>query len=245
MIDLSPLDRHNKIALCFSGGKDSLACVYLLRAHLDRLTIYHLDTGDLLPEVHEIVAHVEGFAPHFVRVQTDVAAWIAEWGMPTDLLPFGAHPVGIAMGDMKTRLVTRYACCYANLMLPLFERIRSDGNTLVIRGTKSVDMEQLPRRDGEVGDGFELMLPLQNWSHDDVFAYLRSVGAPINRIYDYVTNSPECARCSAWWNERRASYLRRYHPAIFADYAARMRIVAAEVAAPLANLQTEMAEIGE
>lgn len=243
MIDIAPLDRHTKIALSFSGGKDSLACVYLLRPHLDRITLYHLDTGDLLPEVHEIVRHVEAFAPHFVRIHSDVDGWIAAHGLPTDLLPHSAHIVGQAMGEHGAHLVTRYMCCHANLMQPLIERIMADGNTLLIRGTKAADMKRLPIRSGESQAGVELWLPLEDWGHDDVFAYLRSVGAPINRIYDYVTNSPECARCSAWWGEKRAAYLREFHPETFKEYAARMRVVMGELMGPLRTLAAEYAEI--
>ncbi len=244
MIDLSPLDRHERVSLSFSGGKDSLAVVYLLRSYLDRITLYHLDTGDLLPEVREIVRYVEAFAPNFVRIQGDVAGWIAQNGLPTDLLPHSAHVVGQSMGEHGAHLVPRYMCCHANLMLPLYERMRDDGNTLVIRGTKAVDMARLPVRSGETEHGIELWLPLQDWSHDDVFAYLRSVGAPISRIYDHVVNSPECARCSAWWGEKRASYLKQYHPEIFEDYAARLRIVWGEIVEPVRSLQREFEGIG-
>lgn len=237
---MNPLDRHSKIALSFSGGKDSLACVYLLRDQLHRITIYHLDTGDLLPEVHEIVAHVEKFAPHFVRVKTNVAAWIAQWGMPTDLLPYSSHPLGRAMGQEGAVLVPRYDCCFNNLMHPIYERIKADGNTLIIRGTKRIDLDKLPADSGPTLDGVELFLPIRDWSHQQVFDYLRSVGAPINRIYDYVTNSPECARCPAWWNEKRAAYLRAFHPTLFREYAARLRVVGAAIQEPLGNLMREL-----
>lgn len=242
-LDLAPLDRHEKIALSFSGGKDSLACVYLLRDQLDRITIYHNDTGDLLPEVMEVVEHVKAFAPHFVHVRGDVNAWIAEHGLPTDLLPHGAHDVGRAMGEHQLRLVARYDCCYQNLMRPLFDRVVADGNTLLIRGTKAVDMKRLPLRSGESGGGIELFYPLQDWSHDAVFDYLRSVGAPICRVYDHVTNSPECARCSAWWSESRAAYLKRYHPAAFADYRQRLLAVTFEISGVLDHLRREVAEV--
>jgi 3'-phosphoadenosine 5'-phosphosulfate sulfotransferase (PAPS reductase)/FAD synthetase len=240
MIDLSPLERHEKIALGFSGGKDSLAVVYLLQPYLDRLAIYHLDTGDLLPEVMDVVDHVRGFAPNFITVRSDVMAWQAANGLPTDLLPFGSHPVGRAIGHEAARLVGRYDCCYSNLMLPLYQRVVSDGNTLLIRGTKHADPLRLPMADGEKNDAIELWLPIKDWSNAEVFDYLRSVDAPISRIYDHVTNSPECARCSAWWGEKRAAYLREYHPALFADYAARLRIVADALTAPLTMLAHEM-----
>lgn len=243
MIDLSSLDRHDKIALSFSGGKDSLAVVYLLRAHLHRLTIYHIDTGDLLPETREIVEHVKAFAPNFVHIQGDVARFITQNGLPTDLLPHSAHPIGQAMGEPRMPLVARYDCCWHNLMLPIFSRILADGNTLLIRGTKRVDMRRLPNGSGDVDGQIELWYPIQDWSNDEVFAYLREAGAPLSRIYSHVTNSPECARCTAWWGERRAEYLKQYHPKLYQDYRARLDLVAQELVRSVENLRHELAHL--
>lgn len=238
---MSVFERHGKIALSFSGGKDSLACVYLLRPVLDRVTVYHNDTGDLLPEVREVVEHVRAMCPNFVAIRGDVDGWIEKNGMPTDLLPYTAHPIGQMSGQARHKLVTRYECCFANLMWPVYERIKADGNTLVIRGTKNCDLPKLPAKDGDRMDGMEVYLPLADWTNADVFAYLRSVGAPISRIYDHVENSPECARCSAWWGERRAAYLKQFYPDLWAGYAERLRAVAAEISGPIAQFQREAA----
>ena len=237
---MNPLMKHERIALSFSGGKDSLACVYLMRPAKDRITIYHMDTGDLLPEVKEIVEHVKGFWPNFVHILGDVNGWIKTNGMPTDLLPHGSHVIGRGMGEERTKLIPRYECCFSNLMWPIYERIKADGNTLVIRGTKTCDMTKLPADSGSNLDGVEVWLPIKDWSNDEVFSYLNSVGAPICRVYDHVTNSPECARCSAWWGEKRAAYLKRFHPTLFEDYRSRMQMVAAEIEAPLRNFRHEM-----
>jgi 3'-phosphoadenosine 5'-phosphosulfate sulfotransferase (PAPS reductase)/FAD synthetase len=236
---MSPLERHEKVALCFSGGKDSLACVHLLREYLDRVTVYHLDTGDLLPEMRESVARVEAFAPNFVRVRTDVSAWIVTHGLPTDLLPYGNHPVGYALGHATAALVSRYDCCWSNLMGPLYARVRADGNTLVVRGTKYIDMPHLPATDGQVVEGLEIYLPLLDWTHEQVFAFLRREGVQLPRVYDYVVNSPECARCSAWWGEGRAAYLKKYHPELWAEYDARLQVVIDAIAPSLALLRHE------
>lgn len=242
MIDLSALDRHERIALSLSGGKDSLACLYLLRPHLERITVYHLDTGDLLPEVREIVAEVRAMCPNFVHMQGDVIAWHRAAGLPTDLLPHSAEHLGQMMGE-GMRLVSRYTCCHANLMAPLLKRIMADGNTLMIRGTKRVDMKRLPMASGDVVDGLELLLPLQEWSNAEVFELLRREGAPYCRIYDHVTNAPECARCPAWWGEKRAAYLRQYHPVLYAGYRARLLAVWAEIDPALVNLAAELREM--
>lgn len=242
MIDMSPLSRHEKIALSFSGGKDSLACVYLLRNHLNRLTVYHYDTGDLLPEVRHVVSEVEAFCPNFVHIQGDVRGWIAEYGLPTDLLPYSTHGIGVLAGQNRTKLVTRYHCCFSNLMWPVWDRIKADGNTLCIRGTKLSDQTKLPAYSGDVIEGLELWFPINDWSHDQVQTYLRKVGAPHNPIYDHMTNSPECARCPAWWSEGRAAWLRDKHPELFADYSRDLRVVAREVVGPINDLRRELLE---
>ncbi len=244
MIDFSPLDRHEKIAFCLSGGKDSLACLYLLRDHLHRLTVYFHDTGDTMPETRAIITEVRGMCPNFVHLQSDVRGWIARYGLPTDLLPYSEHGLAVQSGESGAKLVTRYHCCYINLMWPLWNRIKEDCNTLCIRGTKKCDVPHPPTRSGEVHEGVELWHPIDDWSHGDVQAYLISVGAPRSRIYDHMTNAPECARCPAWWNEGRAKYLREFHPALFADYAADLRVIAREIEAPLANFRREMEVIG-
>jgi len=245
-VDIIPsaLTRHEKIALNFSGGKDSLACVHLLREHLDRITIYHVDTGDKLPEQQESVARVEAFAPHFVRIQMDVRGWIAANGLPTDLMPHNSHVIGrLLREDNGPRLVPRYDCCYANIMLPAIRRAVEDGNTLIVRGTKTADIPRLPWKSGDVdpATGLELYLPLRDWSDADVFAFLRSEGVEISRFYqEGLKGAPDCAHCSAWWDEGRGPYLKKYHPEVFAEYERRLCVIAAELGGPLTHLHREL-----
>src|SRR5579864_1878945 len=168
MIDLSRLAGHEKIALSWSGGKDSTAVLHMLRYELHRIVVYHVDTGDLLPEMREHVAEYEAVIPNFVRVQTNVAAWNIEHGLPSDLMPHSQDRIGRMMGENKILLTSRYDCCAANLMGPLFDRVKADGNTLLIRGTKAADMKRLPRQSGDVEQGIELFYPLQAWSHAEV-----------------------------------------------------------------------------
>lgn len=228
--DFSALARHPKAALQFSGGKDSLACAYLLRPHWDRITFYHVDTGDLLPEVREIVDGVAAMVPHFERIDTDAKAWTDTYGLPSDLVPTTCTVTGMWMGMGGRRIVDRFDCCANNIMGPIHQRMLVDGVTLAIRGTKRADMPTLAAESGDTTMGYEICLPIRDWSHADVFAYLKEVGAPICRVYEHKVNAPECATCPAWWNEGRAAYLTKYHPDLQAIYAAKLRAVAAEIA---------------
>ncbi|WP_295145110.1 hypothetical protein [uncultured Reyranella sp.] len=136
VVDMSPIERHERIGLHFSGGKDSLALLYLLRSHWGRLTVYHADAGDLLPETREIVGAVEAMVPSFVRINTDSRAWRRANGLPSDIVPWSCTPMGRAFkGGGTVPLVDRFACCRASIWEPMYERARADGVTLEIIGT--------------------------------------------------------------------------------------------------------------
>jgi 3'-phosphoadenosine 5'-phosphosulfate sulfotransferase (PAPS reductase)/FAD synthetase len=242
MIDFSPMERHEKVAISWSGGKDSTAVLHILRSYLRRpgVCVYTVDTGDLLPEMREHIQLFEDAIPNFVRIDTNVARWNIEYGLPSDLVPHSQHPVGQSMGESRIKLTSRYDCCYANLMWPLYERVKADGNTLLIRGTKRADMRQLPAQSGDAPDGIELWYPLLDWSHADVFAYLRDNGIPLPRLYDVMVNAPECARCTAWWREGRAAYLAQHYPDLARDYQARLKAVAEEIGPSIDALAGEL-----
>jgi phosphoadenosine phosphosulfate reductase len=236
---VSRLDKHDKIALAASGGKDSLACVYLLRDQLDRITVYHVDTGDELPEVRDAVAHVEAMAPHFVRVTTDVAGWIAANGLPSDLVPHTAHQLGQVRGEGYIRLAARYDCCRANRAGALIDRIKADGNTMLIAGVRRDDMRVMPAHDGDDMDGIEAFYPIETWNTTDVLAYLERVGAPLPAFYPHLEHGVDCAHCPAWWSEQRGAYLRRFHPELYREYQGRLRTIVGEIRGPLQLLVKE------
>lgn len=239
-INFALLDQHQRIALQFSGGKDSLAVAYLLKPYWDRLTFYHVDSGDLLPEVREIVAAISRDVPNFRRIQGNVAAWHATFGLPSDLVPTTSTPMGRMAGFGDVAVSDRFVCCASNIMQPLHDAMRADQIQLVIRGSKRADMRRLPHEGGDTALGYYLWLPLLEWSDEDVFAYLREVGAPICRVYEHKAQSPECATCPAWWNEGRAAYLGKHHPDLFAQYREKLAAVAAEVTPHWRAMQAEL-----
>jgi 3'-phosphoadenosine 5'-phosphosulfate sulfotransferase (PAPS reductase)/FAD synthetase len=239
-IDFSLLDKHQRIALQFSGGKDSLAVAFLLKPYWDRVVFYHTDSGDLLPEVREIVEAIASEVPNFRRIPGDVAAWQERYGLPSDLVPTSSTPMGRMAGFGKVSIQDRFTCCACNIMQPLHDAMRADQITLAIRGTKRSDMRRLPHEGGDTALGYHLWLPLIEWSDADVFAYLREVGAPICRVYEHKVQSPECATCPAWWNEGRATYLSKHHPALLDVYRAKLTAVAAEIFPHYDAMQAEL-----
>lgn len=206
------LGRHKNIALHFSGGKDSMASLYLLRPWLNRMTVYWVNTGDAMPESAQIMEQCRSFIPHFVEVCSDVATWRDENGIPSDVVPTYSTPLGRLMGFGETKISDRFNCCWSNVMLPMYQRMKNDGVTCLIRGQKLVDMPKVPLKSGEQCDGFETFYPVENWTHDEVIGYLEEVGAPIHSCYEIGNTGVDCMHCTAWWNEGHFAYLQKKHP---------------------------------
>jgi hypothetical protein len=144
--DFSILDRHERIGLCFSGGKDSLVLLDLLRPFCARICVYNVNTQDLLPETLEVVRHAEamtaGKIGNWCEITTNARGWQEKFGMPSDLVPFNCTDMGRALVNGAAgpiHLVERMKCCGANLGQPLIRKMAADGITLSIRGTRRDD----------------------------------------------------------------------------------------------------------
>lgn len=255
---LSLLDQHKRIGLSFSGGKDSLACAHLLRPHWKRLTFYTVDTGDLLPETVRVIDDMQRLVKAeggtFKRIRTNSIGYQERYGLATDLLPFNCTPVGRAQlhgSAGPINLISRVDCCGANIWRPINEFLDEDGVTLVIRGTRREDPAWGWLESSNAGtgpdtfeaDGRTVWLPIAKWRTPEVFAYLRSVRAPVANYYLDGFDSPsgpECSRCTAWCNESKAAYVKKHHPAVAAELLVRTLRVQSAIRQTLRQLEEEL-----
>jgi phosphoadenosine phosphosulfate reductase len=235
------LARHENIALQVSGGRDSLACLYLLKPYWDRLTVYWCNTGDAFPETVEIMRRVAKQVPHFVEIDGRQPDVVRGYGLPSDIVPASHTPVGIVgTGGNGPLIQDRYSCCARVFMIPMHERMVQDGITLVIRGQKQADALKAPVRSGHVDLGIEYLFPIEDWTTSDVMAFLKAEGAPIPRFYEMLDGAPDCMTCSAYWENGAARYLKHYHPEQHAEVQRRLDIINAAVAPSIAAFNVEI-----
>lgn len=234
------IGRHERIALQFSGGKDSIACLFLLKPFWDRITVYWLDTGAAFPETVALAQQVRDMVPNFARIEGRQPDVIEAFGIPSDIVPVSGTPIGIEVAGGGQPIQDRYLCCYRSIMLPMHERMIEDGITLIIRGQKDADRFKARVRSGEVHDGIEYLFPIQDWTSKQVMDYLREQNAPIPRFYEVLNTAPDCMTCSAWWEEGAAKYLKRYHHAQYLENQTRLDIINKAVGEHIAAFNQEV-----
>lgn len=232
------ISRHDKIVLQFSGGKDSLACLYLLEPYWQKVHVAWVNTGDAFPETLAQMGAIREMVPHFHEVPSDVKAQQAVFGLPCDVLPVRSHFSVIAgfYPHEKQRMQSCFACCRDNLWLPMARFVGEMGATLVIRGQRLDEVQRTPVKSGDVIGGVEFLFPLQDWTSDQVRQYL---GARLPEHYAYMDTGLDCMHCTGhlFENLGKRRYVAERHPEVHAEVSRRLDVIAEEVAHEMAILE--------
>lgn len=223
--------RHERVAFQFSGGRDSTAALYLLKDFWGLMRVFHLDAGEQFPETRRVVERV-GRDVKIEVIKSDVNAYRERVGLASDLVPADNTPVGRLVSGRTIKIVGRYDCCRDNIMLPMHRRMVEEGITLIIRGQRDEDYAHPPFRSGGVDPqtGLEFLYPIESWTGAEVDQYLKANELPVADYYpEGVKNGPECMGCTAWWDDGRLQYMKRFHPKEHAAYKERIKAIQGEI----------------
>jgi phosphoadenosine phosphosulfate reductase len=223
------LERHRRVALLFSGGKDALACLYLLRPWWDRVDVVWVNTGDAFAEVVEQMARIRTLVPRFHEVHANAPAQIAANGWPVEALPIAQTVLGRVLERHARQLLQPYtACCTENILTPAMRAVAELGATLVIRGERREECRRGAVESGQVWNGVEWLLPIFDWTLDDVWTFLREQGAEVPAYYATCSKSIDCRLCTAQLSDAaagEAQYLREHHPDAARERARRLKVI--------------------
>lgn len=232
-------NRHQNVVLQFSGGKDSLACLYLLKPYWDRLTVLWINTGDAFRETLDQMGAIAQMVPHYAEARSNQPKSVERYGPPADLLSAWDTPLGHQVEEGRTfRVQTPFACCQSNIWIPLDQATRALRATAVIRGQRNAEGKKAPIRSGETHDGIEYCFPIEDWTGREVIHYLEEQGVEIPEHYGYVDSSLDCRTCTAYLadNAGKFAYLRERHPKLHAEVQQRLRYIRDAVAAEAFHL---------
>lgn len=193
-------NRHLRIVLQFSSGKDSAACLYALEPYWDKITVLWMNPGNPYPETVEYMEKIRAMVPAFMELRGKQPEWIKEHGYPVDVLPVSSSPFIHSTANQRAiKLQPFPACCSANFWLPMMNWCVENEVTGIIRGQKLSDRMKTGVRSGDVINGMEYLFPLEDWTDEEVFSFLGDRVPPSYK--NGLISSLDCKNCTAYVQE--------------------------------------------
>jgi len=172
--------RHpGRIALaCSFGAEDCLLIDVVARARLP-VEIFTLDTGYLFPETYALWKELE-----------------ARYGIAIRAAPGGAPKVDPA--STPPWVLDPDACCDARKVVPLRAQLGKLGAWVTgIRRDQTPERANAKVLEWDARFGLEKVNPLAAWNGEDVWAYLRREGVPVNPLHARGYPSIGCLPCTS------------------------------------------------
>ena len=208
-------NRHEKVALMFSGGKDSIACLHLVEQYFDKVVVVWVNTGANFPEIEALMEKTRAEVPNFLEIKTNQPESIKAKGYAVDVVPVNYPHLGQSVTSIKDFKVRSYfECCSENFWMPCDAEMRRIGVTGIIRGQRNSEAHRAPIKSGHIENGIEYHLPIEKWSKTDVVDYLRSKDVVIDERLSMDHSSLDCWNCTAYMAEsaERFNYIKKHHP---------------------------------
>lgn len=212
-------------ALAFSGGKDSMACLHLLRDEIDIALYVH--TGHAYPETLALVDYARTIVPVQVVYSKRTEQNDRE-GIPADIVPIDWTRMGQEITGPKDVMVQSYlGCCYENISAPLLAAAKKLGVKRLVYGQRNDEHHKSTARNGDIVNGIERLHPIEEWSATQVIEYLASrMDVPAH--YRIKHSSLDCYDCTGYARDSadRIEWMRHAHPAMYVVYALRANALA-------------------
>jgi phosphoadenosine phosphosulfate reductase len=211
-------------AIAFSGGKDSMACLFLMRDTLD-CAIY-VDTGFTYPETQKMVDLARSILPVHV-VHSDREGQNALEGIPSDIVPIAWTRLGQKISGPKPYAIQSYlGCCYESISAPLMVKAKELGVTELVYGQRNDEAHKAPVSNGEIVGGIVRLQPIENWSAQEVMDYL-ATKMEIPEHFGIKHSSLDCYDCTAFGRDSkdRVEWTKLTHPNLYAEYSERSALL--------------------
>lgn len=228
----SALDRHDRIVLQFSGGRDSIACLLAVEPWWHKIVVLWGNRGADYPETLEVIEFIKRLPVQFAEAGPPIPHELSMQvhGYPVDVIPTrNVEDVATLTGQpiLGPKVQSYLSCCNRMLWQPMQRFCDEYGATLIVRGQRNDEAMKSPVRSGDVIDGVEYLFPLENMTEAEVDGFIRSKGWSLPEHYDYTGKGLDCWSCTAYLHESqdRLAYTKHFHPDLWRRLAPRLRAV--------------------
>jgi phosphoadenosine phosphosulfate reductase len=194
---------HAPAAFANSLGAEDMVLTDIIFEDELPIEVFTLDTGRLPNETYALldaIAARYGARPRVLFPRSDaVEAYVASHGV----------------NGFYNSVELRKACCHIRKVEPLRRALAGKKAWITgLRREQAVTREDLAVQSFDAANGLMKFNPLADWSHDEVWAYIRTHAVPYNALHDRGYPSIGCAPCTRavapgedvragrWWWEK-------------------------------------------
>ncbi len=182
------IDRfHPRLTLSASfGAPEGMALLHMMHRIEPGSRVFVLDTGRLPQAVHDLIDRVRDRYGKAIEIVMPDAAAVAE--MVRDN----------GMNLFYESLENRRLCCRLRKVEPMRRHLAGfDAYVTGLRRDQGVTRTDTPKLQIDDANGGVVKInPIADWTHDDVWQYVRRNEVPVNRLHDKGFPSVGCEPCT-------------------------------------------------
>jgi len=207
---------YGRVVYSSSLGAESMVLTDLIWSHVPEIEIFTLDTGRLHEETRGVIERLERRYQKRMKVfspdPTTLEAWVQKNGI----------------NGFYDSIENRQGCCHIRKIEPFRRAIAGAGAWVTgVRHEQSATRAQaVPVEVDAANGGIAKISPILEWTHDEVWDYIRANKLPYNPLHDKGYPSIGCAPCTRavepgadsrsgrWWWENADSKECGLHPKV-------------------------------
>ncbi|MFZ3018743.1 MAG: phosphoadenylyl-sulfate reductase [Gallionella sp.] len=174
-----------KVVFANSLGAEDMVLTDLISKHQPDIQMFSLDTGRLPAETYDLIQEVGQRYAIPLQVYFPNNALVEEY--------VAQHGINGFYDSVENRK----GCCYVRKVEPLRRALKGkDAWITGMRRDQAVTRGTLEVSSFDADNGLQKFNPLLEWSHNDVWAYIRQYDVPYNKLHDQFYPSLGCAPCT-------------------------------------------------
>jgi phosphoadenosine phosphosulfate reductase len=177
---------YGNVVYSNSLGAESMVLTDLIWSHVPEIGIFTLDTGRLHEETYNLIERLER------RYQKRMQVYVP------DPKSIEAYVQANGINGFYNSVEQRQSCCHIRKIEP-FRRAIAGARAWVtgVRHEQSASRAQAKPVEVDAGNGGIMKVsPILEWTHDDVWNYIRAKKLPYNPLHDKGYPSIGCAPCT-------------------------------------------------